>query len=166
MSSRLDDARVRCLEKPPSRVTTRVPPLDKLRRMTALEIQSGRTLSVEIVDTCVDYAARVRYQSVTIGDLCAVAGASERRVRDAFYECCATSPTVHLRRRALQEVRRALFEDHSRRDAVTRAATDFGFGHLGRFAGHYRAVFGEAPSETLLRARNGTLSQGIAQTLR
>ena len=63
------------------------------------------------------------------------------------------SPTAYLRVAALLEVRRALTEDPSARDAVTRAASDFGFWHLGRFAGHYRALFGESPSETVARAR-------------
>ncbi len=35
--------------------------------------------------------------------------------------------------------------------AVTRAATDTGFNHLGRLAGDYRKLFGETPSETLHR---------------
>jgi len=35
---------------------------------------------------------------------------------------------------------------------VTRVATDFGFAHLSRFAGHYRAAFGESPSTTVRRA--------------
>ena len=48
-----------------------------------------------------------------------------------------------------------LLDAPAMRDAVTRAASDFGFWHLGRFAGQYRALFGEAPSTTLARARAG-----------
>jgi transcriptional regulator GlxA family with amidase domain len=32
---------------------------------------------------------------------------------------------------------------------VTDVAMQLGFGHLGRFAGHYRELYGEAPSATL-----------------
>ena len=32
---------------------------------------------------------------------------------------------------------------------MTDVALDIGFEHLGRFAGHYRALFGELPSTTL-----------------
>ncbi len=121
--------------------------------MAALHVQS-RSGSEQIVEACVRHAAAARYQGVRISDLCVVAGASERRIRDAFHECCGTSPTVHLRRLALHEVRRMLFADYAYRDAVTRAATDYGFGHLSRFARHYREVFGESPSTTVLRARS------------
>jgi AraC-like DNA-binding protein len=86
--------------------------------------------------------------------LCDVAGTSERRVRDAFYDCYDTSPIAYLRLLALREVRSALTDSPAYRDAVTRAATDFGFSHLSRFAAHYRAVFGETPSETIVRARD------------
>ena len=90
---------------------------------------------------------------ITLRELCAVSGVSERRLRDAFYECFGVSPTVRLRSLALHEVRRRLVEDPTARDAVTRAASDFGFWHLSRFASQYRRLFGESPRATVARAR-------------
>jgi AraC family ethanolamine operon transcriptional activator len=117
-----------------------------------VEDRRASTSSQRITDACVGYATRVRFQRVTMADLCAVTGVSERRVRDAFYEVYGASPTSQLRHLALHEVRRALVEVQPVRDAVTRAAMDFGFGHLSRFAAHYRAAFGESPSSTLRHA--------------
>ena len=74
---------------------------------------------------------------------------SERRVRSAFYECYQMSPTAYLRVAALNAVRRDLVEGPRLRDAVSRAATDWGFWHLSRFAAQYRALFGESPRHTL-----------------
>jgi AraC family ethanolamine operon transcriptional activator len=111
--------------------------------------------SVQIAEVCVRHAASVRYQRVTLRALCDVSAASERRVRDAFYECFGVSPTAHLRALALEEARRSLIEQPDARDAVTRAACDFGFWHLSRFAGQYRRLFGEAPSATVMRVRHG-----------
>ena len=91
----------------------------------------------------------MQYQSVTLAGLCGAAGVSERRLRQAFYECFGLSPTAYLRIAALNQVRHALVEGPPRRDAVTRAASEFGFWHLSRFAGQYRALFGESPSTTL-----------------
>jgi AraC family ethanolamine operon transcriptional activator len=101
----------------------------------------------------VRYAATNRYQGVTLKDLCRVAGASERRVRHAFHECHGVSPTTYLRQAALLQVRRRLLDGAGLPDAVTRAAADYGFWHLSRFAGQYRALFGESPSATVARAR-------------
>jgi AraC family transcriptional regulator, ethanolamine operon transcriptional activator len=38
---------------------------------------------------------------------------------------------------------------------VKAVALSHGFWHLGQFAHDYRVAFGEAPSETLARARDG-----------
>jgi AraC-like DNA-binding protein len=81
--------------------------------------------------------------------LCEASGVSERRVRSAFYECYQMSPTAYLRVAALNAVRRDLVEGPRLRDAVSHAATDWGFWHLSRFAAQYRALFGESPRHTL-----------------
>jgi AraC family transcriptional regulator, ethanolamine operon transcriptional activator len=111
--------------------------------------QSARLTSAKIARTCEDYARKWRYQNVTLADLCEASGVSERRVRSAFYECYHMSPTAYLRVTALNAVRRELVEGPHRRGAVSRAATDWGFWHLGRFAAQYRALFGESPRHTL-----------------
>ena len=113
----------------------------------------ARASSAQITEMCIRHAQRAYFQGITLRDLCAVSGVSERRLRDAFYECCSVSPTVRLRELALREVRRALVDDPTARDAVTRAASDFGFWHLSRFASQYRRLFGESPSATVARAR-------------
>jgi AraC-like DNA-binding protein len=113
----------------------------------------ARHSSTHVVWACMQYAASVRYHRVTLADLSAVSGVSERSVRNAFAECHGMSPTAYLRIAALIEVRRQLLEGPPARDAVTRAATDLGFWHLSRFASQYRALFDEAPSETVVRAR-------------
>jgi len=102
--------------------------------------QSARLTSARIVRTCEDYARKWRYQDVTLAGLCEASGVSERRVRSAFYECYQMSPTAYLRVVALNAVRRELVEGPRLRDAVSRAATDWGFWHLSRFAAQYRGA--------------------------
>ena len=111
--------------------------------------QSARLTSAKIARTCEDYARKWRYQNVTLADLCEASGVSERRVRSAFYECYQMSPTAYLRVTALNAVRRELVQGPHLRGAVSRAATDWGFWHLSRFAAQYRALFGESPRHTL-----------------
>ncbi|MGZ4726293.1 MAG: helix-turn-helix domain-containing protein [Acidimicrobiales bacterium] len=113
---------------------------------------TARLNSVHIARACEEYAAASRYQNVTLVDLCRASGASERRVRHAFYECYGMSPTAYLRTAALYQVRRALLVGPEARDAVSRVASGLGFWHLSRFAGQYRALFGELPSATSRRS--------------
>jgi AraC family transcriptional regulator, ethanolamine operon transcriptional activator len=123
----------------------------RLSRTDASECRTARVSaeSERIVAICAEYASQERYHSVTLADLCGVSGVSERRVRYAFSDCLDTSPTAHMRTAALHEVRRTLLEGDLAHDAVTRAACDHGFGHLSRFAGQYRELFGERPSATV-----------------
>lgn len=109
--------------------------------------------NLHIVKTCEEYAAASHYQNVSLAELCTASDVSERRARNAFYECYGMSPTAYLRVAALYDVRHALLEAPPVRDAVSRAAGDSGFWHLGRFASQYRALFGEAPSDTLAHRR-------------
>ena len=114
-------------------------------------LASARLNSARVAHGCEDYARGLRYQNVTLSDLCHASGVSERRVRSAFYECFQMSPTAYLRVAALNAVRHQLLYGPYRRDTVSRAATDWGFWHLSRFAGQYRALFGESPSNTVAR---------------
>ena len=54
----------------------------------------------------------------------------------------------------LQGVRRALRNQRAKDTTVTSVATGYGFYELGRFAGAYKELFGEVPSETLRGAAN------------
>ena len=90
---------------------------------------------------------------MSIARLSAAAGVSERALRNAFYQVYAISPKRYLRRWQLNLVRNALRSTGRQRISVTDVATQHGFCELGRFAGEYKALFGEVPSETLQRAR-------------
>lgn len=92
-------------------------------------------------------------ETVSIAQLSAAAGVSERSFRNAFYDIYMTSPKRYLKVWQLHHVRRALRAGASRGMTVTDAATFHGFFELGRFAGEYKALFGEPPSKTLHRAR-------------
>jgi AraC family ethanolamine operon transcriptional activator len=88
-------------------------------------------------------------------------GVSERSLRNAFYDVYTTSPKRYLKLWQLHQVRRELRAAHA---SVTDVATLHGFFELGRFAGEYKALFGEVPSATLhkARARNGAQTAGAA----
>ena len=92
-------------------------------------------------------------EAISISQLSSVAGVSERSLRNAFYCVCTTGPKRYLRMLRLHAVRRSLGAATAGTATVTRVATQHGFYELGRFAGEYRALFGEAPSVTLQRAR-------------
>jgi AraC family ethanolamine operon transcriptional activator len=103
-------------------------------------------------------------EPVSIAQLSTIAGVSERSLRNAFYHVCTTSPKRYLKLWQLHEVRRALRGAERPPLSVTDVATLHGFFELGRFAGEYKALFGEAPSQTLQRSRTGMVgpARGVA----
>lgn len=59
------------------------------------------------------------------------------------------SPVAYLRICRLNRVRTTLAASDPQETTITNVAMRFGFLHLGRFAGDYKRMFGETPSETL-----------------
>lgn len=96
----------------------------------------------------------------TVPDLCDAARVSARTLEYAFRELFAVTPVRFLKLRRLNAARTALLHAGNG-ETVSSVALRFGFGDFGHFAQDYRALFGEAPSETLrgdralARARSG-----------
>ena len=90
-------------------------------------------------------------QPVRVEKLAEVAGVRPRTLESHFRTFLGTTPLGWVRRARLHNARRALLESGDR--SVTDAALANGFSQMGRFAAHYRAEFGELPSETLQRVR-------------
>lgn len=86
-----------------------------------------------------------------VADLCQATGVSERTLRSAFRNVYGVGPNRFLKLRRLNQVRRVL-QRAGMGSLVSEVATRHGFWDLGRFAGDYRRLFGESPSQTLRRS--------------
>jgi AraC family ethanolamine operon transcriptional activator len=86
-----------------------------------------------------------------IDDLAQAADVSVRTLQTAFLDYYGVSPLRYLTLRRLHEVRDELRKADPDETTVTSIAARFGFWQFGRFAGQYRRLFGEKPSETLHR---------------
>jgi transcriptional regulator GlxA family with amidase domain len=84
-------------------------------------------------------------------ELCELIVVSARTLRSCCAEFLGISPTQYVLLRRLKEVHGALRDADPDKVNVAEVAHRFGFTELGRFAGTYRATFGEAPSTTLQR---------------
>src|SRR5579871_49795 len=91
-------------------------------------------------------------QPIYSGDLARQLNVSVRTLHDAVLRHTGMSLHRYLPLRRLWLVRREL---RAGTQSVKAAALAFGFWHFGDFAQSYRATFGEAPSQTLARARGG-----------
>jgi AraC family ethanolamine operon transcriptional activator len=88
-------------------------------------------------------------EPVTMAEVSREAGVSERTLRAAFHDVVGLSPKQYALTDRLRSAREALQAAAPGTTTVTEVATAHGFFELGRFAGRYRAAFGELPSRTL-----------------
>ena len=97
-----------------------------------------------------------------VGAVAAAVGVSTRTLQAVFKAELRTTPTTYIRDRRLDRVRADLAEAAPADGAtVTEVATRWGICHLGRFAGEYRARFGESPSQTL-RTRRAAVGETVS----
>lgn len=85
--------------------------------------------------------------NLTLEDLAAHTGYSIRSLTNGFNKYVGVSPKQYLTRVRL-EAARTLLQDPRCAMSITEIAGQTGFSQLGRFAGLYKSVFNELPSET------------------
>ena len=89
-------------------------------------------------------------QPLYIPDICKAIRVPSRTLRMVCHEHLGMGPKRYLVLRRLHLARQALRRAAPGATTVTDIATRFGFWQFGRFSTEYRALFGEAPSATLL----------------
>lgn len=87
---------------------------------------------------------------ITLTDLAAACGISERALLKQFERFLGVSPMAHLKKMRLNAAHSALQQSDAG-TTISEVAGRCGFTHLGRFATEYHKAFGELPSDTLRR---------------
>jgi len=106
----------------------------------------------DIVKLAEDYADAQNGVNVYVSDLCRVAGVGERTLEYAFKDVTGLTPMAFLNRLRHHRVRKRLLIAAPGSTTVAQEAAKWGFWHFGEFAKDYKKIFGELPSDTLMRA--------------
>lgn len=80
-----------------------------------------------------------------------IANMSIRSLYVMFEQRMGETPRRYVLRKKLERIKAALLDPLCPVSSITELALDYGFSHLGRFAGDYKALFCELPSRTLAR---------------
>ena len=102
-------------------------------------------------------------QDLHVEHLCRAIDVAERSLLRAFHRFFGVGPTQYLKLRRLNKVHCALQAHDCKETTVTGVLTTWGVTELGRFAGAYKALFSESPSETL-RKKTGEKRQAARST--
>jgi AraC family ethanolamine operon transcriptional activator len=76
---------------------------------------------------------------------------SQRTLETAFREILNITIVQYIKNRRLIAINHVFLDPQHKETSVSVLAHAFGFNHMGHFAGDYRALFGELPSDTLRR---------------
>lgn len=96
----------------------------------------------------VSYISEHSDHPLSLSQIAAAAGVSNRTVQKHFHRFLGTSPIAWLRRVRLERAHDDFLREVDD-GKVTAIATSRGFSHLGRFSAAYRVIYRERPSETL-----------------
>ena len=103
-----------------------------------------------VVRSAINFIEDNRYEPVTVKEICESTGTSVRTLDRAFKDRFGIGPKAYIKRRRLIGVRQALLRQRNV-NLISDLANEWGFWHMGQFARDYRNLFGELPSETLIR---------------
>ena len=98
-----------------------------------------------------DFALAHKDEPLSIPQLCRAFHVSRRTLQYAFHEVSGISPGTYLRTLRMNGVRRALRAPQHPLADVQDLAAQWGFWNPSQFACDYKKLFGERPSDTLLR---------------
>lgn len=103
----------------------------------------------EIIRRCNEHQEEFAEEPVSVSDLAAAAGVSERTLRTAFQVYYGMGPAKYLQMRQLNRIHHELNESSPDEQTVSDILLRHGIWEHGRFASRYRQLFGEKPSTTL-----------------
>jgi AraC-like DNA-binding protein len=128
-----------------------MPDVRCLTEHAPVKMSPGARHRLVIMTRFEEFLATNHDRPVSLAEICAATGASERTLRNCCQEHLGMGPIRYRWLRRMQLARRALLQADPIDATVTGIAMDYGFWELGRFATEYRALFGELPSATLRR---------------
>lgn len=108
-----------------------------------------------IIERCLDLIDAQLARAISIDELCAAAGVSDRTLRTMFAEQFGVSPHRYLMNRRMHAIHEALCSAREG-TTVTSVCSDYGVWDFGRFARQYRQLYGVLPSQDLRAPRRET----------
>ncbi|MGI6853304.1 helix-turn-helix domain-containing protein [Mesorhizobium sp. 1B3] len=116
--------------------------------------RTSRNGRVTIVERARQYILQNLSSAISMPALAAAAATSQRTMLRAFSEVLEITPDAYVRILRLNRVRRDLVSDWGEDVTVSMIARRYGIGELGRLSKSYRMLFGENPSQTLVKSRS------------
>ena len=99
--------------------------------------------------TAIEYIKSASDGTISIHKFCHDTGINERTLQRAFLEQYNVTPKSYIQMQRLNKAYKVLLYSDPDTTRITDVATSHGYWHMSQFAGDYRRLFGELPSDTL-----------------
>jgi len=123
--------------------------IDQVHKAPMKTCRTSRRIIWSTISRAREYIEAHLAEPISISKLSEYSATSLSKLERTFRRELQMSPSQYILARRLAAVNRELNQHSSSGRKVAQIAMDHGFQHLGRFAGAYRAHFGELPSETI-----------------
>jgi AraC family ethanolamine operon transcriptional activator len=110
-------------------------------------VRDGPTSRRRLVAAVLDFLDAHPDEPVSVATICRALNVRDRTLQRAFRTTLGVRLQAYERERRLRCAHGAIIA-RGDRESITAIAMSFGFWHLGRFAGAYRALYGCTPAET------------------
>jgi AraC-like DNA-binding protein len=120
---------------------------------TATLASPAPTVNLGRLKPVVDFMEANADEAITPAELARVGHMSIRTLHASFQQVLQTTPMDYLRSIRMERIRVELIHNQDPELKITDLAARWGFYHPSRFAAKYREMYGELPSETVLRHR-------------
>lgn len=132
-------------------VTSRIADLLMQAENGMKEVNISRPEKRRVLDRVRQHVEQTGRYPLTISELCDITFVSRRTLQYCFEHELGVSPIQYLRDCRLNEIRRLLIETNEPL-VISDLAMEYGFYHISTFNEHYKQLFGETPTQTMLRA--------------
>jgi len=123
--------------------------IHQFHKTTNKTCRTSREITWSTISRAREYIEAHLAEPISISKVSEYSATSLSKLERIFRRELQMSPSQYILARRLSSVNRDLLRSRSNDMRIAQIAMDHGFQHLGRFAGAYRAHFGELPSETI-----------------
>jgi AraC family ethanolamine operon transcriptional activator len=123
-----------------------------IRQQGYTKKEPGAAAQRQIFRRAREFISDHEHEPLNVRDLAAAVNTTERTLERVFIREIGISPKKYLYGQRMYGAHRQLWHSTSCETSVADIANAWGFWHMGQFAKDYRCLFGELPSETLIRS--------------
>ena len=127
--------------------------LTQITEQNLQNLKDTRSARMVVIERIQKHIEQTGEYPLTVNELCQIACVSRRTLQYAFEHGLGTTPIQYVRNCRLNLIRTALLTEDNEK-SISDLALEHGFYHISLFNQHYKQLFGETPTQTIIRSNS------------